>query len=166
LLPAPRAHARRPSPLPVPPRMRLACRAMREVVALCLQKEPEKRPTSRALLEHRFFKQAKDRAWVQKHLLAGLPPLAERVFQLRSGRGPTAASPQADSKKEIRSMARYIAGVAGAAREPFHALVDVIRAVLWSACIASTAHRTTQEEAGRAAFCEGMCLVHLMSLQA
>ena len=88
---------------------------MREVVALCLQKEPEKRPPARALLEHRFFKQAKDKAWIQKHLLTGLPPLAERVRQLRCGRGPTAASPQADSKKEIRSMARYIAGVAGAA---------------------------------------------------
>ncbi|KAG2486536.1 hypothetical protein HYH03_014837 [Edaphochlamys debaryana] len=46
-------------------------KAMREVVALCLQKDPSQRPSARALLEHRFFRGGRDRAYVAKHLLAG-----------------------------------------------------------------------------------------------
>ena len=56
-----------PSHLTHPPH-----RSMREVVALCLQKEPAARPPARQLLEHRFFRHhARDRAYLVKHLLAG-----------------------------------------------------------------------------------------------
>lgn len=48
------------------------------MVAMCLQKDPSRRPTARALLEHRFFRHAKESAHIKKHLLEGLPPLPER----------------------------------------------------------------------------------------
>ncbi len=54
-----------------PPLHAPAPRSMREVVSLCLQKDPAKRPSARQLLEHRFFRQARDKAYLAKHLLAG-----------------------------------------------------------------------------------------------
>ena len=73
LLAAPR---RRSSPDPTAARpcvpSLLRRRSMREVVAQCLQKDPSRRPSARALLEHRFLKShARDKAYLVKHLLAG-----------------------------------------------------------------------------------------------
>lgn len=44
-------------------------RAMRELVARCLQKDPAKRPSAAQLLQHRFFGHAKGKEYVQAHLL-------------------------------------------------------------------------------------------------
>eukprot|EP00955_Chlamydomonas_euryale_P029788 313903-Chlamydomonas_euryale.AAC.1 len=60
---------------------------MRNVVQRCLQKDPRLRPTAAQLLEHKFFKQAKDEEYLRRHLMAGLPPLADRVDQIRRGTG-------------------------------------------------------------------------------
>ncbi|QDZ25714.1 serine/threonine-protein kinase [Chloropicon primus] len=58
-------------------------KAMREVVQLCLQKDPKRRPTAAKLLEHRLFKNAHhDKEFLVKHLLKGLPSLVERVHNL------------------------------------------------------------------------------------
>jgi len=88
-------------------------KAMREVVTLCLQKEPERRPMASKLLEHRFFKNAHhDKEFLVKHLLRGLPSLVERVISLSntaSGQKQTKHAMQADL--EIKSQDQYKKGV-------------------------------------------------------
>lgn len=84
-------------------------RSSREVVALCLQKNPQYRPSASQLLQHRFFRQAKDAGYIRKHLLDGLPPLYERVKRIRSGQaGP---KPHVALLKHEESMARYVQDV-------------------------------------------------------
>jgi serine/threonine-protein kinase OSR1/STK39 len=49
--------------------------------------DPTKRPTSKELLEHKFFPRhiPKDRDYMRKHLIKGLPNVIERVRQMREG---------------------------------------------------------------------------------
>ena len=61
--------------------------AMRDIVAKCLVKDPTKRPTAAQLLEHKFLKTAHEPTYLVKHLLAGLPPVTERVRLMRTGKG-------------------------------------------------------------------------------
>lgn len=53
-----------------------ATQAFKDIVAACLTKDPRSRPCASELLGHRFFKQAKDSAFLQKHFLSGVPPPA------------------------------------------------------------------------------------------
>lgn len=85
-------------------------KAMRDIVAKCLVKDPTKRPTAAQLLEHKFFKTAHDSSYLVKHLLAGLPPLPERVRQMRQG---TAADPKVQAAEMQRSQEAYMRGVSG-----------------------------------------------------
>mmetsp|Transcript_35744 Transcript_35744/g.101160 ORF Transcript_35744/g.101160 Transcript_35744/m.101160 type:complete len:686 (-) Transcript_35744:264-2321(-) len=82
---------------------------MQQLVGLCLVKDPKKRPTAARLLEHRFFKGAQDSAYLMKHLLADLPPLTERVKQLRAQKGPGGI---AEKRQAIdKSNEEYVKGV-------------------------------------------------------
>jgi len=49
------------------------------MIEMCLQKDPSKRPTATKLLEHKFFKQSKPPDYIKANLLAKLPPLWERA---------------------------------------------------------------------------------------
>ena len=60
---------------------------MRDIVGKCLVKDPTKRPSAANLLEHKFFKTAHEPSYLVKHLLAGLPPVTERVRVMRTGKG-------------------------------------------------------------------------------
>jgi len=51
---------------------------MKEMIDLCLSKDPAKRPTAEKLIQHSFFKQAKKKDYLVKTLLASLPPLDQR----------------------------------------------------------------------------------------
>eukprot|EP00775_Hariotina_reticulata_P001948 gene1948-2277_t len=66
-------------------------RGMREVVARCLNKDPAQRPSAKQLLEHKFFKQARDADYLKRHILADLPPLPQRVTEIRVGKAATRA---------------------------------------------------------------------------
>lgn len=59
-------------------------RAFREMVGLCLVKDPARRPAAHKLLKHSFFKHTKGPDYVVKHVLENLPGLAERVRMLRA----------------------------------------------------------------------------------
>jgi serine/threonine protein kinase len=53
-----------------------ALQALKDVVSACLTKDPSARPSATELLTQRFFKQAKDSGFLQKHFLSGVPPPA------------------------------------------------------------------------------------------
>ena len=58
----------------------------REFVGLCLQKDPRKRPTAKALLKHSFIKKyAKDNMYLYQNLLSSLPDLRTRVASSLGG---------------------------------------------------------------------------------
>ena len=52
--------------------------SFRDFVRTCLINPPSKRPSAKQLLEHKFFKQAKDYPYYTKELVQSLPPLTER----------------------------------------------------------------------------------------
>jgi serine/threonine-protein kinase OSR1/STK39 len=58
--------------------------AFKDFVKQCLVHSPAKRPSSKQLLEHKFFKQVKDVRVHSKKLIAGLPPLESRFQQVHS----------------------------------------------------------------------------------
>lgn len=51
--------------------------------------DPHKRPKATELLQHKFFKQARDEEYLVRHLLSGMPPLPTRVIQIRNGEAAT-----------------------------------------------------------------------------
>lgn len=53
------------------------------MVAMCLVKDQNKRPTAEKLLKHSFFKNAKPPELSVKKLFADLPPLWHRVKALQ-----------------------------------------------------------------------------------
>ncbi|RHZ75305.1 hypothetical protein Glove_216g200 [Diversispora epigaea] len=53
-------------------------KSFKEMIDLCLQKDPSKRPSTEKLLTHAFFKQAKRREFLVTKILHHLPPLEER----------------------------------------------------------------------------------------
>jgi serine/threonine protein kinase len=54
-------------------------KSFKDLIDLCLQKDPTRRPTSEKLLGHPFFKSSKKKQWLVTNLLADLPPLSDRV---------------------------------------------------------------------------------------
>ncbi|KAF9435520.1 hypothetical protein BGZ76_006125 [Entomortierella beljakovae] len=50
----------------------------KEMIDMCLQKDPTKRPSTEKLLNHQFFKQAKKKSYLVSALLHDLPPLEQR----------------------------------------------------------------------------------------
>ena len=50
---------------------------------MCLVKDPAKRPNTERLLRHAFFRHAKNTAYLYQHLIAPLPPLADRERALK-----------------------------------------------------------------------------------
>ncbi|KAG0170539.1 hypothetical protein DFQ28_001991 [Apophysomyces sp. BC1034] len=53
-------------------------RVFKDMIDMCLHKDPTKRPSAEKLLQHPFFKQAKKREYLIKTIVAGLPPLEQR----------------------------------------------------------------------------------------
>jgi serine/threonine-protein kinase OSR1/STK39 len=53
------------------------------MVAMCLVKDPSKRPSAKKLLKQPFFKQARSTDFIARKLLEGLPGLGVRYQALK-----------------------------------------------------------------------------------
>lgn len=55
----------------------------KQVIAMCLLKDPSERPSAHKLLKHSFFKQAKSHSRIIKDVLDKLPSLVDRFHSLK-----------------------------------------------------------------------------------
>jgi len=89
-------------------------KSFKEMVAMCLLKDPSKRPSAEKLLKHPFFKHAKSSDFLAKKLLQGLPPLEERVKMLEiKEEAQMAAKKTPMNLQEEHSQTEYKLGVSG-----------------------------------------------------
>ncbi|CAK4624474.1 hypothetical protein LEN26_003556 [Aphanomyces euteiches] len=73
-------------------------RHFKDMVRLCLQKDPSKRPTTSTLLKHSFFKKAESSAYLASELLSKVDDIGETSMSTQSlpGTGPLYAEPSTE----------------------------------------------------------------------
>jgi serine/threonine-protein kinase OSR1/STK39 len=82
------------------------------MIAMCLVKDPAKRPTAEKLSRHSFFRQARSADYIARHVLEGLPPLGERVKNLKIKDAKLLAQKEMPyMEQEERSQSEYKRGV-------------------------------------------------------
>ncbi|CAM6129750.1 unnamed protein product [Calypogeia fissa] len=87
-------------------------KSFKEMIAMCLVKDPVKRPSAEKLLKHSFFKNARSSDYISKHVLDGLPPLGERVKNLKLKDAARLAQKKMPyGEQEEKSQSEYKRGV-------------------------------------------------------
>ncbi|VAI73528.1 unnamed protein product [Triticum turgidum subsp. durum] len=89
-------------------------KSFRDLVAVCLVKDPQKRPSSEKLLKHSFFKQARSADFLAKSILEGLTPLGDRFRALKAKEADLLLNNKlGPESKEQLSQKEYIRGISG-----------------------------------------------------
>ncbi|VAI85664.1 unnamed protein product [Triticum turgidum subsp. durum] len=89
-------------------------KSFRDLVAACLVKDPQKRPSSEKLLKHSFFKQARSADFLAKSILEGLTPLGDRFRALKAKEADLLLNNKlGPESKEQLSQKEYIRGISG-----------------------------------------------------
>ncbi|KAK3155501.1 hypothetical protein QOZ80_2BG0204000 [Eleusine coracana subsp. coracana] len=87
-------------------------RSFKQMVAMCLVKDPSKRPTAKKLLKQPFFKQARSSDFISRKLFEGLPGLGARYQALKDkDEDLLAQKKMPDGKKEELSQDEYKRGI-------------------------------------------------------
>lgn len=87
-------------------------KSFKEMIAMCLVKDPSKRPTAEKLLRHSFFKHARTPDHICRHILDGLPSLGERIKILKNADAARVAQQNLNfDEQEERSQTEYKRGV-------------------------------------------------------
>ncbi|KAG0579162.1 hypothetical protein KC19_4G077700 [Ceratodon purpureus] len=86
-------------------------KSFKNMVALCLAKDPSRRPSAEQLLQHPFFKQALTSEYIYQHVLDGLSPLSERVKNLKIIETAQLALKKNSISEEKISQREYVRGV-------------------------------------------------------
>ncbi|XP_059643479.1 serine/threonine-protein kinase BLUS1 isoform X2 [Cornus florida] len=89
-------------------------KSFKQMIASCLVKDPSKRPSSKKLLKHSFFKQARSNDYILRTLLEGLPALGDRLKELKRKEEDMLAQKKIpDGQKEEISQNEYKRGISG-----------------------------------------------------
>lgn len=89
-------------------------KSFKDLVATCLVKDPQKRPSSEKLLKHSFFKQARTADFLAKNILQGLTPLGDRFRALKAKEADLLLNNKlGPESKEQLSQKEYIRGISG-----------------------------------------------------
>ncbi|PIA40219.1 hypothetical protein AQUCO_02500132v1 [Aquilegia coerulea] len=88
-------------------------KSFRQMIAMCLVKDPSKRPTAEKLLKHSFFKNGKSNESILRTILKGLPgTLGDRMKSLKIKEADLIAQKKTfDRKKEELSDKEYKRGI-------------------------------------------------------
>lgn len=87
-------------------------KSFKEMIAMCLVKDPTKRPSAERLLKHSFFKHARSSEYVARTLLDDLPPLGDRLRALKLKEADRLAQKKMPyGEKEERSQNEYKRGI-------------------------------------------------------
>ncbi|KAJ3695416.1 hypothetical protein LUZ60_000793 [Juncus effusus] len=87
-------------------------KSFRQMIGMCLVKEPSERPTARKLLKHSFFKQARSQNYINRKLLCGLPILGDQYKALKEKEEKLLVQKQMpDGEKEELSQNEYKRGI-------------------------------------------------------
>jgi len=89
-------------------------KSFKDLVATCLVKDPQKRPSSAKLLKHSFFKQARTADFLARNILEGLTPLGDRFRALKAKEADLLLNNKlGPESKEQLSQKEYIRGISG-----------------------------------------------------
>ncbi|CAL9748187.1 unnamed protein product [Musa acuminata subsp. burmannicoides] len=87
-------------------------KSFRDMIAMCMVKDPSKRPTAHKLLKQPFFKQARSQDYIVRKILDGLPTLGDRHQALKEKEEDLLAQKKMlDSDKEELSQREYKQGI-------------------------------------------------------
>eukprot|EP00850_Spirogloea_muscicola_P021850 SM000265S09771 [mRNA] locus=s265:128209:135061:+ [translate_table: standard] len=78
-------------------------KSFKEMIAMCLVKDPTKRPSAEKLLKHSFFKHSKGPEYLTRYVLEGLAPLADRVKALQAKDEARLAAKKNEYKRGVSS---------------------------------------------------------------
>ncbi|KAL6635269.1 hypothetical protein ACP70R_027940 [Stipagrostis hirtigluma subsp. patula] len=87
-------------------------RSFKQMIAMCLVKDPSKRPSAKKLLRQPFFKQARSSDFIARKLFEGLPGLGDRYQALKDkDEDLMAQKKMPDGQKEEISQDEYKRGI-------------------------------------------------------